>query len=289
MLGLASGWLAAPGAGARPPLMRTIPVRTAAASSVAAPASQFFRCRLGRRAGGTGARGRPGGGLRMARDDAGGGPGGPAADGIAALPGGGPGPAAAPPGACCRGICGKAPPPRPTTMATPTVSLSLPQVNPRLAEQGVDQRALSALGLPGDQHAQPPLAQPGAQLVQRGPVFRGAQGRPAHPEPRAEAHCHRSRARVLPPDQVGAIGGRPRITAGSSAVPEAYPAGPKLRFVLLALGCLVPAAALPLVIRLVAAGLAPVVPQVVTSGALKSPWVVQPVFGDFSILSPSWL
>src|SRR5690242_10458288 len=32
------------------------------------------------------------------------------------------------------------------------------------------------------------------------------------------------------------------------------------------------AAALPLVIRLLAAGLAPVVPQVVTSGTLKSPW-----------------
>ena len=57
----------------------------------------------------------------------------------------------------------------------------------------------------------------------------------------------------------------------------------------LSLGCLVPAAALPLVIRVIAAGLAPVVPRVVTSGALKSPWVVQPVFGDFSILSPSWL
>jgi hypothetical protein len=27
----------------------------------------------------------------------------------------------------------------------------------------------------------------------------------------------------------------------------------------------------------------------VTSGALKSPWVVQPVFAGFSILSPSWL
>jgi len=39
----------------------------------------------------------------------------------------------------------------------------------------------------------------------------------------------------------------------------------------------------------VAAGLAPVVPRAVTSGALKSPWVVQPVFGAFSILSPSWL
>jgi hydrogenase-4 component B len=31
------------------------------------------------------------------------------------------------------------------------------------------------------------------------------------------------------------------------------------------------------------------VPTAVTSGALKSPWVVQPVFGAFSILSPSWL
>jgi hydrogenase-4 component B len=59
--------------------------------------------------------------------------------------------------------------------------------------------------------------------------------------------------------------------------------------VLLSAGCLVTAAALPLVIRPVAAGLAPVIPAVVTSGALKSPWVVQPVFGAFSILSPSWL
>jgi hydrogenase-4 component B len=59
--------------------------------------------------------------------------------------------------------------------------------------------------------------------------------------------------------------------------------------VLLSAGCLVTAAALPLVIRVVAAGLAPVVPRAVTSGALKSPWVVQPVFGAFSILSPSWL
>ena len=42
-------------------------------------------------------------------------------------------------------------------------------------------------------------------------------------------------------------------------------------------------------IRVIAAGLSPVVPAAVTSGALKSPWVVQPVFGGFSILSPSWL
>ena len=40
---------------------------------------------------------------------------------------------------------------------------------------------------------------------------------------------------------------------------------------------------------MVAAGLAPIVPAPVTSGALKSPWVLQPVFAGFSILSPSWL
>jgi hypothetical protein len=58
--------------------------------------------------------------------------------------------------------------------------------------------------------------------------------------------------------------------------------------VLLSAGCLVTVAALPLVIRVVAAGLGPVVPTAVTSGALKSPRV-QPVFAAFSILSPSWL
>ncbi|MGD0923705.1 MAG: proton-conducting transporter membrane subunit [Streptosporangiaceae bacterium] len=59
--------------------------------------------------------------------------------------------------------------------------------------------------------------------------------------------------------------------------------------VILAAGCLATAALLPLVIRVIAAGLSPVVPSAVTSAALKSPWVVQPVFDGFSILSPSWL
>jgi hydrogenase-4 component B len=59
--------------------------------------------------------------------------------------------------------------------------------------------------------------------------------------------------------------------------------------VILAAGCLVTAALLPLVIRVIAAGLSPVVPSAVTSAALKSPWVVQPVYDGFSILSPSWL
>jgi hydrogenase-4 component B len=59
--------------------------------------------------------------------------------------------------------------------------------------------------------------------------------------------------------------------------------------VILAAACLVPAALLPLAIRVIAAGLSPVVPSAITSAALKSPWVVQPVFSGFSILSPSWL
>jgi formate hydrogenlyase subunit 3/multisubunit Na+/H+ antiporter MnhD subunit len=59
--------------------------------------------------------------------------------------------------------------------------------------------------------------------------------------------------------------------------------------VILSAACLATAAATPLVIRVLAAGLSPVVPMTVTSQALKSPWVVQPVFSGFSILSPSWL
>jgi hydrogenase-4 component B len=49
------------------------------------------------------------------------------------------------------------------------------------------------------------------------------------------------------------------------------------------------AAVTPLEIRVIAAGLSPVVPSHLTLGALKSPWVLQPVFAGFSILSPSWL
>jgi formate hydrogenlyase subunit 3/multisubunit Na+/H+ antiporter MnhD subunit len=58
---------------------------------------------------------------------------------------------------------------------------------------------------------------------------------------------------------------------------------------LLAASPLVIAALTPLEIRVIAAGLSPVVPGGLTMGALKSPWVLQPVFAGFSILSPSWL
>ena len=59
--------------------------------------------------------------------------------------------------------------------------------------------------------------------------------------------------------------------------------------VVLALGCLATAAITPLEIRVIAAGLSPAVPASLTMGALKSPWILQPVFAGFSILSPSWL
>jgi hydrogenase-4 component B len=63
----------------------------------------------------------------------------------------------------------------------------------------------------------------------------------------------------------------------------------RIAVVLLAACPLAIAALTPLEIRVIAAGLSPVVPAGLTMGALKSPWVLQPVFAGFSILSPSWL
>jgi hydrogenase-4 component B len=59
--------------------------------------------------------------------------------------------------------------------------------------------------------------------------------------------------------------------------------------VVMALSCFGLAAAAPWVIRYIALGLGPVVPHDITIQALKSPWVLQPVFASFSILSPTWL
>jgi hydrogenase-4 component B len=63
----------------------------------------------------------------------------------------------------------------------------------------------------------------------------------------------------------------------------------KLGLLILLLGCSLGAAFSPLEVRYIASGLVPVVPRAITLGAAKSPWVLQPVFGGFSILSPSWL
>lgn len=53
--------------------------------------------------------------------------------------------------------------------------------------------------------------------------------------------------------------------------------------------CLGLAAVTPWEIRYLAHGLSPLVAEPTTLQALKSPWVLQPVFTGFSILSPSWL
>jgi hydrogenase-4 component B len=66
------------------------------------------------------------------------------------------------------------------------------------------------------------------------------------------------------------------------------PAG-RCALVLLTACPLAIAALTPLEIRVIAAGLSPAVPAGLTLGALKAPWVLQPVFAGFSVLSPSWL
>ncbi|MHB8245993.1 MAG: proton-conducting transporter transmembrane domain-containing protein [Acidimicrobiales bacterium] len=63
----------------------------------------------------------------------------------------------------------------------------------------------------------------------------------------------------------------------------------KAGLVALGAGCLGLAAISPLEVRYIARGLAPIVRRSATVQALKSPWVLQPVFHGFSILSPSWL
>jgi hydrogenase-4 component B len=68
-----------------------------------------------------------------------------------------------------------------------------------------------------------------------------------------------------------------------------FRAGGRAAIAGLGAACLVLAALTPLEIRVIAAGLSPIVPARVTDGALKSPWVLRPVFAGFSILSPSWL
>ena len=76
---------------------------------------------------------------------------------------------------------------------------------------------------------------------------------------------------------------------GSTAAGGEYGWAGRAAVVVLAVCCLAIAAVTPLEIRVIAAGLSPVVPASLTMGALKSPWVLQPVFAGFSILSPSWL
>jgi hydrogenase-4 component B len=68
-----------------------------------------------------------------------------------------------------------------------------------------------------------------------------------------------------------------------------YGWGGRTALAVLAVCPLAIAAVTPLEVRVISAGLSPVVPGGLIMGALKSPWVLQPVFAGFSILSPSWL
>jgi formate hydrogenlyase subunit 3/multisubunit Na+/H+ antiporter MnhD subunit len=83
------------------------------------------------------------------------------------------------------------------------------------------------------------------------------------------------------------------IVLGGATAPgpagREYGVAGRTAIAVLALGCLATAAITPLEIRVIAAGLSPAVPASLTMGALKSPWILQPVFDGFSILSPSWL
>ncbi len=85
------------------------------------------------------------------------------------------------------------------------------------------------------------------------------------------------------------LGRGPSVKAARHGWRGDYGWAGRLAVVLLSIAPLAIAAVTPLEIRVIARGLSPVVPATLTSGALKSPWVLQPVFAGFSILSPSWL
>jgi formate hydrogenlyase subunit 3/multisubunit Na+/H+ antiporter MnhD subunit len=80
----------------------------------------------------------------------------------------------------------------------------------------------------------------------------------------------------------GAPPTEPRTTTADRAV------GHRCAIAALSISCLGVAAVAPLEVRMIAVGLQPVSGQA-TRGALKSPWVLQPVFAEFSALSPTWL
>jgi hydrogenase-4 component B len=82
-------------------------------------------------------------------------------------------------------------------------------------------------------------------------------------------------------------GNPPRPPGGAGGRDYGWPG--RIAVVFLAACPLALAAVTPLEIRVIAAGLSPVVPSGLTMGALKSPWVLQPVFAGFSVLSPTWL
>lgn len=79
--------------------------------------------------------------------------------------------------------------------------------------------------------------------------------------------------------------------------PNRRPPGPdrvlpstgRIALATLTAACLALAIVTPLEIRVIARGLSGIVPEATLRGAPKGPWVLQPIFANFSILSPTWL
>jgi len=81
------------------------------------------------------------------------------------------------------------------------------------------------------------------------------------------------------------IGG-PALDPVAARVDRQWPY--RIGVALLVAGCLGAAALAPLQVRLIGAGLRPIVDKK-AAGANAAPWVLQPVFAEFSALSPTWL
>jgi len=73
------------------------------------------------------------------------------------------------------------------------------------------------------------------------------------------------------------------------AGPSGLGVGAQLGLLVPAVACVGLAAVTPWEIRFLAHGLSPLAPFSQTTGALAQPWVLGPVYPDFSVLSPSWL
>ncbi len=86
-----------------------------------------------------------------------------------------------------------------------------------------------------------------------------------------------------------AVLGRAVRTAPDKDLADGGGLAGKAGLVLLAVSSIGLSAVAPFVVRFLARGLTPIVPASASLQALKSPWVLQPVFSGFSILSPSWL
>ena len=80
--------------------------------------------------------------------------------------------------------------------------------------------------------------------------------------------------------------GEPQLDPVAARVDRQWPY--RLGVAVLVAGCLGAAALAPLQVRVIAAGLQPIVGGQ-AAGANAAPWVLQPVFSEFSALSPTWL